>query len=55
MDLIDKIIAWENGDMDEEESIAFFQEIVDNGMAWSLQGVYGRTAMALIEMGLVNA
>ena len=54
MDLVDKIIDYESGMMEEEELITFFQELIDNGMAWSLQGHYGRTAMALIDAGLCN-
>lgn len=55
MDIVDKIIAFENGDLDEEETISFFQELIDSGMAWSLQGSYGRAANALIEQGLCHA
>jgi len=51
--MVDKIIRYENGTMDSEtEIIEFFQELIDTGMAWSLQGHYGRTAMRLIEEGL---
>lgn len=52
MDLVDKIIAWEGGEMDNEQTVAFFQELIDNGMAWTLQGCYGRTATNLIAAGL---
>lgn len=52
---VDKIIAYEQGDMNEEETIEFFQELVDTGMAWTLQGHYGRMAAALIEAGYVTA
>lgn len=54
MNQLDKIIAYENGDLDEIETIELFQELIDNGMAWTLQGHYGRTAMNLIEAGLCN-
>lgn len=54
MNQLDKIIAYENGDLDEIETIELFQELIDNGMAWALQGHYGRTAMHLIEAGLCN-
>ena len=50
-DLVGKIMAWEQGEMEEEEAIEFFQELINNGMAWSLQGCYGRTAQALINAG----
>ena len=52
MALVDKIMDWESGMMtDEEEIINFFQELIDSGKAWTLQGHYGRTATALIEAG----
>lgn len=54
-DLVDKIIAFENGDMDDEEVIDFFQELVDSGTVWSLQGSYQRAARRLIEAGLIEA
>lgn len=50
-DLVTQIIKYEQGEMDEDEWIAFFQQLIDNGMAWSLQGHYGRTAHSLIEAG----
>ena len=49
--MVDKIIRYENGEMEHDEIVPFFQHLIDNGMAWSLQGHYGRTAVALIEMG----
>jgi len=54
MDYIDQIIAYESGELDEDETIALFQTLVDNGAAWSLQGSYGRTAQALLEAGLIQ-
>ncbi len=51
MDIVDAIIDYENGEQDEEESIAMFQEAINSGLAWKLQGSYGRQAMALIESG----
>ena len=47
----DKIIAYENDEMSQEEVIEFFQELIDTGAAWRLQGHYGRTALRLIEYG----
>lgn len=52
MDQIDKIIAYEQGELDDTKTIELFQELIDSGMAWKLQGHYGRTAMHLIESGL---
>ena len=51
---IERIIDYEGGELDEEETIALFQDLVDSGMAWSLQGHYGRTATAMIDAGLVE-
>lgn len=44
-------IAWENGDLSEPDVIDGFQELIDSGLAWQLQGCYGRTAQALINAG----
>lgn len=54
MGQIDKIIAYEQGDLNEQETIKLFQELVDSGLAWQLQGSYGRMAQALIADGLVT-
>lgn len=34
-----------------EEWVSAFQYLIDNGMAWQLQGWFGRTAMDLIANG----
>ena len=52
--MIDKIIAYEQGELDEAGTLELFQALVDNGMAWTLQGSYGRTAMSLLEAGLIE-
>jgi hypothetical protein len=51
MNTITKIIKYEQGDLDETEMIHFFQELIDSGMVWELQGSYGRTANDLIKGG----
>ena len=52
--VVDKIIKYESGNMDDKETIEFFQELIDSGMAWKLQGHYGRTAVHLLEEGLCS-
>lgn len=36
------------------EQLCAWQYLVDTGMAWKLQGWYGRTATAMIEQGVIN-
>jgi hypothetical protein len=51
-DLTTAIINYETDQMETtDEVLELFQHLVDTGMAWSLQGHYGRTATALIEAG----
>tara|TARA_R100001530_G_scaffold123635_1_gene91636 strand:+ start:3484 stop:3690 length:207 start_codon:yes stop_codon:yes gene_type:complete len=40
---------------DEQEVIDAWQHLVDTGLAWSLQGSFGRTAAQLIEEGIIQA
>jgi hypothetical protein len=53
-DVLANIIAYEEGELDEENTIALFQNLVDTGLAWELQGSYSRTAKALIEGGYIK-
>jgi len=48
---INDIMDYENGDMDFERICKFFQELINTGMAWRLQGHYGRMANELIMDG----
>lgn len=36
----------------EEQVIEAWQTLINTGMAWQLQGWFGRTAMSLIEQGV---
>ena len=51
---VDKIIQYEDGEMSDKEMVEFFSELVKSGHAWTLQGHYGRTAMNLIENGVMD-
>jgi hypothetical protein len=48
---VDQIIAFEMGELNQAECIDLFQELINSGLAWQLQGTYGRTARSLIESG----
>lgn len=51
-DTTDFIIRYEQGELEsEDELIEGFQHLIDTGVAWTLQGSYGRTARDLIEAG----
>jgi hypothetical protein len=48
---LDQIIAYESCELDQDEVIELFQGLIDSGLAWQLQGSYGRTAVSLIKAG----
>jgi hypothetical protein len=52
-DLTTQIIRYEEGKLDPDAEVALFAELVRNGMAWRLQGHYGRVASAYIEAGMI--
>jgi hypothetical protein len=52
---IDKLIAYESGDLSDAETINFFADLIKTKMAWSLQGHYGRIASAMIDAGFISS
>jgi hypothetical protein len=52
---VEMIMDYEAGELGLEESVLLFQELIDTGLAWRLQGHYGRTAQRLIEDGYCYA
>jgi hypothetical protein len=53
--MVDKIIAFESGELDEDETLELFQHLVSTGLAWKLQGSYGRAAADLLDAGLITS
>lgn len=49
--VFDRILEYEAGEISDEDFLDLFQDLIDNGLAWQLQGSYGRTAARLIETG----
>jgi hypothetical protein len=52
-DIVGRMMAFEDGDLTNDEALELFSELVKNGMAWELQGAYGRTAGDLIARGVL--
>jgi hypothetical protein len=52
--LLDKILKYESGEMEHEESIEMFQELLNSGLIFKLQGTYQRTASRLLQMELIK-
>ena len=45
--------GWIDADS-EEQLLEAWQRLVDSGLAWQLQGFFGRTARHLIDAGLIR-
>ncbi len=54
MRLVDQLIAYEEGQITEDEEIALFQYLIDTGTCWHLSGHYQCVAATLIEAGLIK-
>jgi hypothetical protein len=51
---IDTLMRYENGELEFDEEIELFQQLVDSGLAWKLQGFYGRAAQRLLDQGFIT-
>jgi hypothetical protein len=51
MPTVEMIMDYEAGELELDDTLTLFQELIDTGLAWRLQGHYGRTAQRLIEDG----
>tara|TARA_B110000211_G_C13767700_1_gene416106 strand:+ start:216 stop:404 length:189 start_codon:yes stop_codon:yes gene_type:complete len=53
-ELSERIVSYEKGDLDQQQTIQLFQELLNSGLVWKLQGHYGRLAYQLVEAGLIS-
>lgn len=53
-DTLDFIMAFEGGECTAREIVEGFSELVRSGLAWTLQGTYGRGARSLIDQGYLS-
>lgn len=52
--LLDLIMGYEQGTLGTRDTLLLFAHLIETGMAWSLQGHYGRSAASLIEAGTIS-
>ncbi len=48
------ITAYENGQLSDDDTLELFTELIYSGLAWQLQGAYGREATRLLDAGLIQ-
>lgn len=54
MEVFEKMMAWEEGELGDRETLELFGELIKTGQCLSLQGCYGRFAMNLVENDLIT-
>ncbi len=53
-DRVDQLMAYEDGSLGAEDTLRLFSDLVRTGLAWKLQGHYGRAAALLIDAGYID-
>jgi hypothetical protein len=53
-DVTGAIIDFEMGELDDQGILDLFSHLIKTGLAWQLQGSYGRAAADLIEGGIIG-
>ena len=51
---VSELMAFEEGELEPDKVIDLFSKLIANGMAWQLQGFYGRSAMTYIKKGYLD-
>jgi hypothetical protein len=54
LQLVDQLIAYEEGQITEHQEIELFQHLIETGTCWQLAGHYHRMGATLIEAGLIK-
>jgi hypothetical protein len=54
LQLTDQLIAYEEGQITEDQEIELFQHLIETGTCWHLGGHYHRMGATLIEAGLIK-
>lgn len=54
-DVVGQVIAYETGELSDDDTVTLFQHLVNTGVAWQLQGHYGRTAQAMLDAGVISS
>lgn len=52
--LLDQLLDFEDGTLSDEETVKLFARLIRTGLAFTLQGSFGRTAAAFIESGRIS-
>ena len=52
--LTDNIVKYEMGTLSLEDTLELFSYLINSNLAWQLQGSYGRTALDLIDNGIIK-
>ncbi|MFF3793754.1 hypothetical protein ACFYXW_27510 [Streptomyces sp. NPDC001981] len=53
-DLAIDIMSFEADELEIDDILDLFATLIRSGMAWTLQGSYGRTAQDLIDQGIIS-
>lgn len=51
---VGQLMAFEDGELDASATLELFAQLISSGLAWQLQGRYGRAAARLIEGGYIT-
>jgi hypothetical protein len=54
MTLYDRLISYEQNELQMEDTLELFQELLDTGIIFELQGHYQRAASQLLQAGLIT-